>query len=527
MGKGLWFGNCTWFPTIILDPAYDMVIKKASQLGLTEFAIITLFVLAKIGMSGLYVLPTDNFRNDFMRERFNPTLQANQYYNDNTAGGSRFADAMSVKTIFEVPWKFVGARNRNNFFGFPASVILADEYDRCDQDNLAYAQDRLGRADTTYYYRFGNPSLPQHGIDTEYELSDKKEWQVKCPHCNHWQHLTWWQNIVRQIGEREYELIDPDYADNKLDPATIDFSNKVIDARTYCAAPGCERTVDRLSVGEWVQWYPKRLISGYAVDRIFGDGRDRAVLLELYFGRKGFLQSLDNYSDLQRFYNNVLGETFTPPGSAMSDEVIEGCVGEGDLAYRMPSIPSGKDKDCVAGMDIGGDHYLHISEIGEDGIRKKVFIGRVNSFREAAFICSKYPIAYGVVDARPESESSRDFCQDNSGWYMCDYPGQHNIKGRFKVDHREKFIKADRTQSLDASYFDYAQKLVLLPSDYRSLDNGNFVKQMQAPRRILDKKRDVYVWDEGSKPDHHRHADNYEKMAASLFMGAGPIVEVT
>lgn len=522
LGSPLTFRDCLWLVTIYQDKAQEVIVKKASQVGITELALLLLFHLASKGISGLYILPTDQFRSDFMRERFNPTVEANPLLDSVVGAAPKSADAMSVKMVYSVPWKFVGAKNRRNFFSFPAQAIIADEFDECDQDNMAYAEDRLGRAASRTFYKFGNPSLPRSGIDAAFEAGDRKYWHIKCAGCNHWQQVSWFDMFVRQVDERQYELRDPAF-DNSLDFATIDLESP-FDARGYCKK--CEKNINRLGVGCWVQWHQDRRISSYHVNRLFGDPRPRATILELYYGDRGFLKSLDNFSWLARFFNNVLGECFRAPGSSITADMLERCVRD----YRMSLSPPdaellAKYEGVSAGCDVGKRLHLHISLVDTEGRRRKIFVKAISDFKELGYWSDLFGIDQGVIDCKPETHSVDDFLLAYPNWYKCNYPSAPRMTGEYKVDYVKQYIVAGRTQSLDGSYQDIARQYMELPLDFMTLDDGDFVPQMEAPTRIYDTRRDVYVWDEGSKPDHHRHADNYDRIASKILVGGGPIIE--
>jgi hypothetical protein len=44
---------------------------------------------------------------------------------------------------------------------------------------------------------------------------------------------------------------------------------------------------------------------------------------------------------------------------------------------------------------------------------------------------------------------------------------------------------------------------------------------MRASQRILNEAGTRYIWEEGSKPDHYRFADAYDRIAGDLLKGGG------
>ena len=288
------------------------------------------------------------------------------------------------------------------------------------------------------------------------------------------------------------------------------------DASAVCRS--CHKLLDRLKPGEWQAEYPDREIRGRLVNKLFGlpgtdfPGRPRPIIYELF---DLWEKAQSNQTALELFYNNQLGVTYSAKGNYLSLDVMDDCAEE---HYTMPDSA----KETIAGMDVGKVHHLHISEIVTDSQgrrrRKKVFVGFARDWDDAQRIIDLYGASHGVVDAQGEIHAQRQWVQKNPGWVMCWYSrGVESVKDEATIDYGKSSVRVNRTESLDSSYAAYSNGDVILPQDWRSLDNGDFIKQMQAAVRKFDEKKERYIWDEGSKPDHHRHADNYELIAMSLL----------
>ena len=85
-------------------------------------------------------------------------------------------------------------------------------------------------------------------------------------------------------------------------------------------------------------------------------------------------------------------------------------------------------------------------------------------------------------------------------------------------------MKCDRTQTLDESQAAILRQDVKLPRDAASVPD--FYQQMCAPTRIFDPVKQRFRWEEGSQPDHYRHAVNYAWLARSIRTrhGSGVVV---
>ena len=488
-GRGLEFREKPWLVHIYKDESAHLVIVKASQVGITEFALVDMFWLAGQGVAGLYVLPTDLWRSTFVPNRVDRVLDHVKAYQPFGKRGFTKTDAVTQKTIRKSNWKFVGSHTKGNFFEFPAGCITIDEYNLCDQENLLYAEDRLGADPTGGRTRkFGNPTVDDVGISVEFEESDQKHWFVRCGHCGEDQVLGWWTHFVDESGHVP-KLRDPD-------------------GNPVCQK--CEKPFDRLGKGQWVAKHPGREVSGYQVSKLFADSRaDVPVIRKLL---KTYLGALKNFSELQRFYNNDLGLPYSAEGVNVTAAMLANCAGD----KVMPAVAEG----TVAGCDVGSVLHLHISK-RVNGKREKVFIGTVRDFDELEFVCKVFGVTSGVIDGMPEQHKVRDFCNRNPQWLAC-YYGVASPKEQ-RPDYVKHTISRNRTESLDASYQDIALGNVVVPVNWRQIDNGDFLKQMVAPKRVFDPKMNkgagAYVWDEGTRADHHRHADNYEKIAADTYGG--------
>lgn len=486
------FVSRSWLIDIYRDKSHAIVIKKASQIGISDFLLCAMFDHARRGQAGLYVLPTDKIVYEFTPRRIDRLIERVPFYGDHCKQLAKHSDTKSQKTIFGVDWNIVGSNVITNFYEKPVDVIIIDELNKCNLENLAYAKDRVGAAVEEWSYKVSNPTFSGVGIDAEYEASDKRQWFVRCLHCNEQQTLDWFVNVVRQEESGSW-----------TPKSLVSCGSPESDGEIGVVCRHCEKPLNRLTDGEWVAEFPDRKISGYQVNKVFADGRSGPRMRELF---DEFLMAMTNPTLKQRFYNNVLGVCYDAEGSRISDVMLEQCMAD----YSMPVSGEG----TIAGVDVGGRLHLHVSKL-EDGVRRKIFVGTVRDFDELSFKCKQYGVVRGVMDAMPETHAAKQFAFAHPGWLMCSYYPSDKVID-LKIDYANRTVSVDRTQSLDASFADYAEKRVHLPREWRSLDNGDFVKQMKAPTRVFDEDRQRYVWDEGSLADHHRHADNYESIAARI-----------
>lgn len=498
-GGPLTFEDKQWLKAIYRDHANQIVIQKSSQIGISEFVITSMFADAMSGKSVMYVLPTDSMVYDFTPRRIDKLIASDELYQANCKVGAKDSDTKKQKTIFGTPCRIVGSNSEKNFFEFPCDVLIIDELDLCDQANLIFAIDRLGSSmDKSGMARMitrkiGNPSIAGRGINKAYEESDRKEWMIRCEHCGQKQVLDWFANFVAEDDNGWMLRCDnPDGTD----------------ALPLCRE--CDGTLDRLTLGEWVAQYSDRDVSGYHASQLFGDVRGGPIIRTMF---AKFIEAQSDQTELQHFYNQVLGLPFKAVGSGFALDILAGCKSE----CTMPSTV----ERSVAGVDVGRRLHVHIETV-ESGIRTKVFIGTVPDFDELHGLFARYHVHRAVIDHAPEQHLVEQFCRTHSGCYVCDYNLALENSKPIEIDHAKRQVRTKRTPSLDQSLAHYLEGRVSLPKNFASLDNGDFVKQMcQATRVEREQKisgiiRKVFVWDDAGLPDHHQHADNYARIAADM-----------
>jgi len=511
-GITLDFSNRPWAYDLYEDDSEQIAISKASKTGITELLAVDVFHNSRLGKNGMYILPTQPIRNRFVSDRIDRMIRNTPLYRQNTSRRKKDVNAKGLKTFFNSTWSFVGSNSEEDFYEFDADIMFYDEYDKCNPRSMAYAADRTGAAAADAWRKVGNPTIGGYGIDAELQKSDKKQWHIACSHCGERQPLDWFVNFVTQDGEGHYRLRDE----------AIDTEGSIREGRD--AMPVCRKcgkTFDRLGDGEWVPEFFGRDISGYNVSRLFGapgndhGGQQRNIIREIF---NTWNEAQGNPNKLIRFYNNVLGIPYRASGSNITIDLLQRCAVDN---YYMPLFA----EETVFGIDVGKFYHVHISQlvIGEDGVkrRRKVFIGKLGTMDEVERVLARYGAHKGCIDALPELHTSRPFVQRQPGRYMTYYNVKDNVQDMSPIDRPKRTIRLNKTESLDASHADYILGNVELPCNFAYLDGGDFVKQMEAPTRILNTDYDPprYQWDEGTSPDHHRHADNLEKVATDMLAG--------
>lgn len=488
------FTNRKWLLEIYNCDDKDMVIMKSVQCGISEWLICETLSKCEKGLSVFYVLPKYNLRNVFVANRIDRLFSMVPYYKDKLKRSSGEADSKEIKHYGTGSIKFASSNTEADFIEFPADIGVIDEVDRCDQRNIQMLEDRISASKYKQTRKVSNPTVSGYGIAELYKKSDQRTWKVRCDGCGDYYEIDFFKSVCREVSEGVYELLDKAWTEDSQE-----------DIKVYCQ--GCGAEIDRLT--EDGKWEPKRKsrVTGYQISKLFDPN---TTIVELW---QAWQDAQGNETKKQVFYNSDLGLPYESTGAKLTEALLDKCVDD----YVMPSTAAG----AVMGADVGAVLNVSIAVI-EDGKRKKVFIGTVLTFEEIDNLIAQYGVECCVIDALPETRKAKELRDRNPGRvWLCEYHGREGSTGEMKVNEDEHRVSVDRTQSLDESHQDIIKQQVIYPKNAKSLDRGEFYEQMKAPTRLYDSEKNRFLWVEGANPDHYRHADNYEKIAAKLILETG------
>jgi hypothetical protein len=479
--------NYPYLTDIYLDQSDHIVIEKSTQCGLSEFLIVFMISEGMIGRSTFYVLPTEVIRSRFIKNRVDKSIAYTPFYKKLIADGSSAkvgSGSVSLKNIGKAAIAFVGSNSAAGFTEFPADTLIIDEYDRCDQENLPMAWERLSAAQHKKVIEISNPTIENYGIDIPFAKSDRKQWNLKCDHCGKWIIPDFFKHIVLNVGEQNWLLRDRKWT-------------KELKRDIYLICD-CGKPIDRFKDGSWVPTI-KSNISGRHINKLFSTN----VTIQDLIDR--FEKGLVNDTDMQRFYNGDLGLPYTAEGAKISKKMLDNCIQD----YLMPSTT---DRHCTMGVDVGSMLHVVIYEILPTGGRA-VYIGSVKNPGDIIRLYHQYNVKVGVIDGLPEQRLSDNLVAALPGMYKCFY--SRDAK-KSAVDYKKKIITVDRTSSMDAVKESIILKQKILPKNAASL--SEYYDHMQAPVRIFDENKQRYIWAEGSKADHLFHAEVYASVARRLIL---------
>jgi len=286
---------------------------KPPQIGASETQIIkTLYVAKKRQKDIIYTLPTATDRDDMVGSKVNRIIAQNPILQS----WVKDHDTVEQKSVGNNIIHYRGTFAAKQAMMVSSALNVHDEVDASDPTVITQYETRLQAISDGWRWYFSHPSLSGTGVDVYWEQSDKKEWFVRCPHCNEEQILTWPNNIDMQ--------------------------------RECYVCSHCKKDLPN-EARENGKWKPTSggIFSGYHVSQ----------LMCTWISAKKIIQDFhDPLKDRKYFYNYVLGLPYVA-----SDDRIEPSV----VLRNCVDIVNPQESRVVIGADTGhGIHYVLMNKEG-------------------------------------------------------------------------------------------------------------------------------------------------------------------
>jgi hypothetical protein len=484
--------------------AREVCWKKAAQVGMSGAAFRWGAWRADEGDTVIIFFPTDDDVTEFGDKRIDPSIDDSAYL----LGRIGSVRNKHIKRIGAGWLALRGTQSKATVQSVDADALVFDEYNYLHQGNLGQAERRVAGAQqagrTPRIRRFGYPTLPGFGIDPIYARSDRRVWHVTCPECSDEQPITWKDNMrwrsevggdIHRQGRDEFE----DAAD-------------VTEAWRACRT--CEASFESaagepgpMHKGRWIKTRPESERIGFHVPRLIVPRTD---LLELVHNSRK-----TSPADLEAFWNNDLGESYSPTEASLSQEMIDAaCVfgGEQQSGYS-DTWP------VTMGVDVASERELtvRISVHMEDGRRRALWLGEPADFQEVAELVERFHPWVVVVDSMPERRQARGLAATFPGRVFLASYDHRNESDAFRYDPKKNLITINRTEALDAMMDSVRQKknipLRTPPKKY--------VSHLMSPKRrtVEDSKglpKREYV-STGTDGDDYAHAEVYDMVASEML----------
>ena len=157
-GEQMDFHDRPYLVDIYKDFTRNIVVKKGSQIGLTQLSIAKSLYLADTRpMTIIYTFPTATDVSVFSRTRFKTIMSNSQYLTNRI----RDSDSAGVKTLGESTILFKGAHKETQGISIPSDLNIHDELDFSDQAVIDVFASRLPASKYKWTWFFSTPTLPK------------------------------------------------------------------------------------------------------------------------------------------------------------------------------------------------------------------------------------------------------------------------------------------------------------------------------------------------------------------------------
>ncbi len=418
-GKPFSFEGHEYLRALYDDTSPHVVVIKAAQIGGTTWAILRSIHGCLSGLAVIYFFPTRTDVLDFSRSRVGPLIASNPLL----ARSIRDTDTAGLKRIGDAYLYLRGMQSSVGMKSVPADMTVFDELDEATPDAKVVAVERLSHSDYRRMVELSNPSLPGYGIDAAFQESDQRHWTLRCEACGTWTALD--SEFPKKLGE-EVRII-------RSRP----------DGTFYRACRRCDAELD-LARGEWVPDYPDRPVHGYRISQLFSSKIDPGEILCEY----------QKTRNPERFYNLKIGVAWADAQSVLSPSAVLALCGDQPIAEA-------SEQSCTMGVDTGRD--LHVVVSRWDGERRRVvYLGVLQEYTQLDDLMKRFQVRRCVIDALPEIHATRAFTGRFPGRVWLNYFNEHQ-RGSYSWDEKDRIVKENRTEALDASRRVIREGLVVLP----------------------------------------------------------------
>jgi len=356
-------------------------------------------------------------------------------------------DTAGLKRIGEAHLYMRGMQSTVGMKSVPADMVVFDELDETAPAAKAMARERLAHSSYKRVIELSNPSLPDYGIDEQYQKSDQRHWTIHCGACGHWTALD--KEFPVRLGQEVRILLPRE------------------DGTCYRACPKCAAELD-LAAGEWVADFPDRPMHGYRISQLFSSTVDPGEILAEYRATR--------FPD--RFYNLKIGIPWADLGRRLDVGSVLSLCGEASLEESSTTGYS------TMGVDTGRDlHVVILSDDGTDETRRLIHLAVCPSFEDLDALMERFHVRRCVIDGLPETHPTREFTRRHAGKVFMNFFNE-NQRGAPRWDAQTSIVQVNRTEALDASRTAVRDRKLVLPQASPLIEE--FAKHMACDAKVLD-----------------------------------------
>lgn len=501
-GRPYSFADHEFQEKILSDTSQEMVVRKCSQVGLTEASIRLAVAVCAIQpyYTVIYTLPTATFAANVMTTRVDPVITSSEYLSDLI---DKATDNAAVKQLGDSFLYMKGSASGNAPISIPADHLIHDELDFCDLGIIEQYQSRLTHSPYKRRSKFSTPTQPKFGIDAEFQESRRHFSFVKCNHCNHFFVPDYYKDVHVPGYTGNLEEV------NKRTLPTIRWQ----EAKVIC--PDCGKAPSlQIEHRHWVCENPDEnyVAAGYQVSPFDAPN----IITPSYL-----IEASTKYARRSQFMNYNLG-------LPMADS--ESTFLEAELRAAIVDRAELSGVSFVMGIDMGIQCHIVVAAVLPDGRLLLVHCEQVHHTKvvdRRKELARTYWPRMTVVDAYPYTETVYRMQLEDRNLFAAVYVNKKSIETHSVVDREEDKYEAEtelrqvninRNKALDALMDNVRQGNVIKMRD--EMDDL-WVAQMQDMKRIQKftaEQELEYVWSKSKEgSDHFHHATLYAATAGKML----------
>jgi len=481
---------------IYLDSAPNLIVMKGAQVGLSTLEILRNHFDAKNEkMDIIYTLPTDNDVGVFVGGKVNRIIANNPCMMEDTQD----KDTIEQKAIGKSMEYFRGTWTKKAAIMITADRLVHDEKDSSKQDVVADYQARLQHSKFKQTHVFSHPSVPNNGVDVEWQLSDQKEWFITCPHCQKRQYLSW----------------------NTEDPRKM--SINIETQQFVCKKCGGVLSDEDRRNGAWVRKITKPTkYSGYHVSLLMSPRHSAEDVIAKYN------EVLLGKQTMDYFYNKILGLPYAGGGNSVTQDTILGRVTNEKNLYKgrmVIGVDTGVKLRYVYGNRQGLLGFGECNDYMPDEVNKLPLDQTLEYFLK------KFDNSIMVVDQGGDIIGSRKLRTKYPGRvFLCHYARDRKTMQLMRWGEGDESgnVNVDRNRMIQLVIDEFREKRLKL---YRGTEEqwyDYWLHWSHIYRTVEENTLGVkeYVWHRSDRDDWV-HATVYWRVGIDRFGGTGQIFNPT
>lgn len=414
-----------------------LVVSKGAQMGWSIWAILqAIYGAYAIYHSDhiIYYFPTERTVLKFSKSRFGPMLKENEALSGIVGESVNSALLKEIRNIRGTTTyiDFLGMQSKEALKSIPSHHNFYDESDEMSRSSIARSMHRLDNSPYARTTHLSTPSLPNWGVELQYSVSDKRRWLIRCEACN---------------------------ADTCLELEFPECLHRMADGSVIRACVKCGREVHTRN-GRWVAEAPSVDLRGYHINQLNHARVTPATILHEY---ETHTSINGTPIDLPEFHNQRLAQGYLEADACLTREQVLGICGD-EPALGMHNGP------CCMGVDVKlGQYHYEVGSVTGDNRTRAWKLGIATSLDEIADIARAFHVECCVIDAMPDVNAVKLFCETFPWAWRTFLPDQFGSSAVWNA--RDWTVKSNRNEAIEAAFNAVLFKRHLLPrADSRTED---------------------------------------------------------